>query len=218
MARLNSKEYGPVSPTEFILFAEKTNMIVPLGERISFLALSFLRKLEKEGHDTISVSINVSVIQILSPGFAETFLTMIGEMNVNPERVGIELTESAFATERADMNTVINKLKAAGIKILIDDFGTGYSSFARQRDLNIDCLKIDKSFIDRLMELRPQETITGDMISMAHKLGHCVIAEGVEWEKQLHYLQEKGCDRIQGYLISKPLDEDLALDLLTRGI
>ena len=218
LARLNSKEYGPVSPTEFILFAEKTNMIVPLGERISFLALSFLRKLEKEGHDTISVSINVSVIQILSPGFAETFLKMIREMNVNPERVGIELTESVFATERAEMNTVINKLKAAGIKILIDDFGTGYSSFARQRDLNIDCLKIDKSFIDRLMELRPQETITGDMISMAHKLGHCVIAEGVEWEKQLHYLQEKGCDRIQGYLISKPLDEDLALDLLTRGI
>jgi EAL domain-containing protein (putative c-di-GMP-specific phosphodiesterase class I) len=107
-------------------------MIVPLGERISFLALSFLRKLEKEGHDTISVSINVSVIQILSPGFAETFLKMIRGMNVNPERVGIELTESVFATERAEMNTVINKLKAAGIKILIDDFGTGYSSFARQ--------------------------------------------------------------------------------------
>ena len=112
---------------------------------------------------------------------------MIKELGVNPERVGIELTESVFAIERA-INSVVNKLKAAAVKILIDDFGTGYSSFARERELDMDCLKIDKSFIDRLMESGPQETITGDIISMAHKLGHCVIAEGVEWEKQLHYL------------------------------
>ncbi len=110
----------------------------------------------------------------------------------------------------------MGELKGRDIKIAIDDFGTGYSSFARERELNIDCLKIDKYFINKLLVLNPEETITGDIISMAHKLGQCVIAEGVEHEKQLEYLKERGCDKIQGYLISKPLDEDVAFELLEK--
>ncbi len=139
---------------------------------------------------------------------------MVTEMQINPENIGIELTESIFAAEISEINDVIHALKAAGIKVLINDFGTGYSSFARERELNIDCLKIDKSFIDKLMELNPEEAITGDIISMAHKLGHCVVAEGVEHDKQLVYLHDHGCDRVQGYLISKPLDEIEAFEFL----
>lgn len=217
LARLHNKKYGLVPPLEFIPLAETANIIMPLGEKIITRALHFLNKLKKNGHDTIAVSINISTIQILEDGFSNRLLEMIADMHLNPENIGIELTESVFATERAEINTVIDTLKDAGIKVLIDDFGTGYSSFARIRELNIDFLKIDKSFIDKLLVLKQEEMITGDIISMAHKLGHLVIAEGVEHENQLSYLRNHSCDRIQGYLISKPLDEDAVLDFLKNN-
>jgi len=217
LARLKSEKHGLIPPLEFIPIAEKTNEIVPLGEKIIHRALLFLNKLKENGHDTITVSINISTIQMLENGFSNSLLDMINDMHQNPENVSIELTESAFATERAKINTVVNALKAAGIKILLDDFGTGYSSFARESELNVDCLKIDKSFIDKLLVLKPEKAITGDIISMAHKLGHYVVAEGVEHENQLSYLRDHGCDMIQGYLISKPLDEDSALKFLDNN-
>ncbi len=216
LARLNSEKYGLVPPLEFISIAEKMNLIVPLGEKITLLALHFLDKLKENGHNTISVTINISMIQILDNDFADRLLQMVKGMHLNPERIGIELTESIFATNRAEINSVINLLRAAGLKILMDDFGTGYSSFSRARELNIDYLKVDKSFIDKLLVLKPEEAITGDIISMAHKLNDIVIAEGVEYEKQFSYLRDHGCDKIQGYLISKPLDQDVALDFLEK--
>jgi len=216
LARINSEKYGLILPVEFVQIAEKTNMIVPFGEKIIIRALQFLNKLKENGYDDISVSINISTIQMLDDGFADRLLSKIREMRINPENVGIELTESVFATENEEINIVIDTLKAAGIKVLIDDFGTGYSSFARESELNIDCLKIDKCFIDKLMVLSPEEAITGDIISMAHKQEHYVVAEGVELEKQLNYLRDHGCDRIQGFLISKPLDEKDAIEFLVK--
>ena len=98
--------------------------------------------------------------------------------------------------------------------IAIDDFGTGYSSLAREHELNVDCLKIDKYFIDKLMEIDSEKAITADIISIAHKMGHYIIAEGVEHEEQMEYLLKNGCEKIQGYLISRPLYEDEAIGLL----
>lgn len=101
-----------------------------------------------------------------------------------------------------------------GIHVAIDDFGTGYSSFAREQALRVDCLKIDKQFIDSLLDDQLEHAITGDIISMAHKLGHYAIAEGVEEEKQLQQLRRWHCDQIQGYLIGRPLDEEAAIAYL----
>ena len=98
--------------------------------------------------------------------------------------------------------------------IAIDDFGTGYSSLSRENELKVDCMKIDKCFLDMLLGTNLNKAITSDIISMAHKLGHCTIAEGVEHDIQLQYLKEHDCDKIQGYLISKPLDEEDAIDFL----
>jgi sensor c-di-GMP phosphodiesterase-like protein len=137
-------------------------------------------------------------------------------MRVIPSNIGIEITESVFESDYEKINRILGRLKKAGFIIAIDDFGTGYSSLARERELNINCLKIDQSFIDKLMYLEPEKTITDDIISMAHNLGHYVIAEGVEHEKQKQYLQRHGCDKIQGYLISKPLDEDMAIEFLRK--
>ena len=207
---------GFVSPLEFIPVAEKTKLIIPIGERVMIDAFNFLNRLKAEGFDSLSVSINVSAIQLLRPEFADRLFGLINDMGVNPDKVGIELTESIFSTDYDDINAIIRRLQSGGVHVAIDDFGTGYSSLAREKELEVNCLKIDKYFIDRLLEVGNERAITGDIISMAHKLGHCAIAEGVEYEEQKQYLKEHGCDKIQGYLVSRPLDEDAAMDIL-RG-
>lgn len=216
LARLRTQELGQVSPAEFIPIAEKTKLIVPLGDKIIYGALQFLKKLNELGYQSIGVSINISAIQLLRPDFISKLFGVIKEMKVDPRNIGIELTESIFASDYELINGIIGQLRTAGIQISIDDFGTGYSSLAREKELNVNCLKIDKYFIDKLLEVDINKAITGDIISMAHKLGHCAVAEGVEYERQLRYLKEYGCDKIQGYLISKPLDEDKAIEFINK--
>ncbi|MPM98997.1 Phytochrome-like protein cph2 [bioreactor metagenome] len=141
---------------------------------------------------------------------------MIQDMQVDSQNVCLEITESIFASNYQEINNILSRLKRFGIRIAIDDFGTGYSSLARVRELNVNCLKIDKYFIDKLLTLSDEEAITGDIISMAHKLGHYVIAEGIEQDRQIQYLKNFGCEQIQGYLIAKPLEERAALELLEK--
>ncbi len=175
-----------------------------------------MNKLKRSGYGSIGVSINVSAIQLLRDGFTDSLLEMIEQTQVLPKNVGLEITESVFASNHEKINRILGKLSDIGIHTAIDDFGIGYSSFARERDLNVNCLKIDKSFIDRLQYLESDDAITSDIISMAHKLGHFTIAEGVEHERQKEYLEKWGCDRIQGHLISKPLDEEDAIKFLEK--
>lgn len=216
LARLRVKDLGLISPNEFIPLAEKTKLIIQLGRNIIYQALGFLKRLENIGYRNVSVSINISVIQFLKVDFIKEFLDIINEMEVNPLNIGIEITESVFSSNYEEVNKILGELKAVGVKISIDDFGTEYSSLVRERELNVDCLKIDKYFIDELLVLKDDEAITADIISMAHKMGHFVIAEGVEDLRQLDYLKRNGCDKVQGYLVSRPLDEDDAIDFL-RG-
>ncbi|HQN28230.1 MAG TPA: EAL domain-containing protein, partial [Mesotoga sp.] len=214
LSRLNIDKLGLIPPLEFIPIAEKTKLIVPIGRRIMLQAFRFLKRLNDLGYSSIGVSINVSAIQILRDDFTSSLFRMIEDARVHPEKICIEITESVVASNYEEMNRILGKLSDSGIHIAIDDFGTGYSSLARERDLNVNCLKIDKSFINRLMYLKSEEAITSDIISMAHKLGHCVVAEGVEYQKQREYLERWGCDKIQGYLISKPLNEEAAIEFL----
>ncbi len=214
LARMNSDKLGRVPPLEFIPIAEKTKLIIPIGRKVMIQAFRFLNKLKENGYGTIGISINVSVIQLLKNDFCKNLFEMIEQMQVSAESVGLEVTESVFASNYQEINRILGELKDCGIRIAIDDFGTGYSSLARERELNVNCLKIDKSFIDKLLSLKPEESITGDIISMAHKFNHYVVAEGVEHEKQRQYLMNFGCDKIQGYLISKPLDEESAIEML----
>lgn len=214
LARLYTDKLGLVSPVEFIPIAEETKLIIPLGEKVIVDAFRFLNKLSSLGYKTITVSVNVSAIQLLRPEFTNRLLELIREMHINPASIGIEITESVFAHDYVVINSIISKLKDVGLHVAIDDFGTGYSSLAREKELNVDCLKIDKYFIDKLLEVGADKAITGDIISMAHRRGHCTIAEGVEHEDQKQYLLAHGCDKIQGYLIGKPLDEEVAVELL----
>lgn len=214
LARLKTEKLGLVSPVEFIPIAEKTKLIIPIGEKVIINAFHFLNKLKASGFNEVGVSINISAIQLLKPDFTSRLLELMNEMQVNPRNIGIEITESIFAADYDYINNIIEKLREAGLHTAIDDFGTGYSSLAREKELSVDCLKIDKYFIDKLLDSDLSKVITSDIISMSHKLGHCTIAEGVEYESQLQYLKEHDCDRIQGYLFSKPLDEEDALEFL----
>ncbi len=216
LARLRTEKLGLVSPIEFIPIAEKTKLILPCGEILITKALHFLKRLIDQGHDTIRVAINISAIQLLRPDFTDRLIEIIHKAKVPPQNIDIEITESVFATDYELINSFIKKLRDIGLQIAIDDFGTGYSSLARVKELNVDCLKIDKYFIDKLLTDGPKNVIIGEIISMAHKLGHCTIAEGVEEEVQRKYLLENGCDKLQGYLIGRPLDEETAVAMLEK--
>jgi EAL domain-containing protein (putative c-di-GMP-specific phosphodiesterase class I)/GGDEF domain-containing protein len=214
LARFKSEKVGFVSPLEFIPIAEETQLIVPIGRSVLEMACAFQKRVKALGHEGIRIFINVSAIQLLRSEFLSDFEEILEEYGVDANQFGVEITESVFSDNFLAINEKLDKLIQMGVKTAIDDFGTGYSSLARERDLKVNCVKIDKSFIDKLLCLSPDQAITGDIIAMAHRLGHLVVAEGVEYEAQKQYLLDHDCDLMQGYLFSKPLDEDAALKIL----
>ncbi len=213
LARLWTEKLGLVPALEFIPIAEKTKLIIPIGEKVIVNALRFLKRLNELGYHNVGITVNISVIQLLNQDFADRALELINSMELDPRLIGFEITESVFSFDYDIINNNIKKLRKAGVFIAIDDFGTGYSTFVREKELKVDFIKIDKYFIDDLLNCT-DKAITSDIISMAHKLGHGTVAEGVEHEAQLRYLKQHNCDKIQGYLVSKPLDEEDAIRFL----
>lgn len=214
LARIRTEALGRVPPLEFIPIAEKAKLMTELGQNILLKAFTFLKKLENLGEKEIQVAVNLSATQLLKPDFYESLTTLVKKMQVSPQQIGLEITESIYISSHQEVNRILKSLMDYGFQIAIDDFGTGYSSLAREQDLNINSLKIDKAFVWKLRELAPEKVILGDIISMAHKMGHCVVAEGVEDELQLNYLIEHGCDQVQGFYFAKSLSEEDALKML----
>lgn len=219
LARFNSAIFGCVPPSEFIALAEEEYLIVTLGKKIILMALNFMRNLQEAGYAHTTVSVNLSAIQLLWDGFIPELTEIISTMDVRPENLIVEITESVFADNYIQLNNKIARLNALGIKVAIDDFGTGYSSLARESELKTNCLKIDKYFVDSLDTDNDNDnrTIMADIISMAHKLGHSVVAEGVETERQARYLTVHQCDYMQGYLFGRPMPEDEALKAISKN-
>ena len=206
LCRWNSAELGEVSPVVFIPLAEESGLILPIGEWVLREACEALKRWREHGLDDISVSINVSVLQLLRAPLADQLRAIIDEVGVPPNRIELEVTESMVMQNAAQTTSVLNELRSLGVALSIDDFGTGYSSLVYLKRLPIDTLKIDKEFIGDITRDPDDEAITATVITMAHSLGLNVIAEGVETEQQLAYLREQGCDEIQGYWLSPPLD------------
>jgi PAS domain S-box-containing protein len=216
LARLRSNELGIVSPIEFINIAEKKQLIIPLGKKITFMACSYLKKLIDMGFKDMKISINISAIQILREDFIPDLLEIIEKTQITPHNLCMEITESVFSDNYNLIKDKLHKAKELGIESAIDDFGTGYSSLSRERELDADYMKIDKSFIDKLMIIDNDKTITGNIIHLAHILGQKVIAEGVEYEEQKNYLIINNCDYMQGHLFSRSLSIDAATELLIK--
>ncbi len=217
LARFADRELSEVPPSEFIPIAESSQLMLPLGRRILQLVCGFALRLRQEGFGSVTLSVNISAMQLLSESFLTDTESLILETGIDPAALHMEITESVFSENLQEFNDKLLQIRAMGIGIAIDDFGTGYSSLARVRELKIDFLKIDQYFIGKLSDIRPENAITGDIISMAHKLGYSVIAEGVETEEQKAYLSGHGCDRVQGNLLGRPSGADEALALLKKS-
>lgn len=207
LIRMNADGDEAIYPGEFIPVAEKTNLIIDIGNFVLKRVMSEFVDIVKEHKDLI-VSVNVSAKQLLSNGFIDTLKNTIDSTGFNPQNLEIEITEYCLMDTAEEARELVKAIKAMGIKIAMDDFGTGYSSLSYLSKLTIDLLKIDKSLIDDM-------SATGEIVeavcSMAHVLGCEVIAEGVEEELQLDVLREKNCNFIQGYIWSKPLSYEDAI-------
>lgn len=216
LARFRHPELGVVSPGEFIPLAETSQLMIPVGRKIIHQVCEFALLLDRAGYEEIPISFNVSAIQLLTEGFLEELAALLQLKKVSPRRLNLEITESIFSDNFQQINERLEKIRSMGMKVSIDDFGTGYSSLAREEELLVDNLKIDKYFVDKLAGENPERSIVADIISMAHKLGQKVVAEGVEWESQRQYLEDNHCDYFQGYLFSRPVMVEDALDLLKQ--
>ncbi len=205
LVRWQHPRQGLISPASFIPLAEDTGLIIPLGEWVLRHACLQARAWREKGFGAMRVSVNVSYLQFRRRGFAETVQTILKETNVPPECLDIELTESSVMEAPADDLETLETIKSWGVQISMDDFGTGYSSLASLRNLPIDTLKIDRSFVNNVISNSDDAVIVTVIINMARLLKLKVVAEGVETVDQLKFLQREGCDTVQGFLISRPV-------------
>jgi diguanylate cyclase (GGDEF)-like protein/PAS domain S-box-containing protein len=206
LLRWHCEELGEIPPTTFIPLAEETGLIIPIGEWVLREACMTLQRWRRHGVTDVGMSVNVSVLQFLRGRLPAALRAMLQEIDVPPEQIELEVTESMVMANAEQTNAVLRELKSIGVSLAIDDFGTGYSSLIYLKRLPIDTLKIDKEFVGDLTNDPDDEAITATVITMAHSLGLNVVAEGVETEEQLMYLREQGCDEIQGYWLSPPID------------
>lgn len=207
LLRWNSREFGPVSPVEFIPIAEQSGSIVKIGHFVLKSVCDFITIYEKNHHKAIKVSINVSFLELVNPNFAIQFNEHVKDAMISPDQIALEITETAMS-EYVDIVTInVKILRALGYEIHLDDFGTGYSSLNHIRTLKIDYLKIDKSFIDKIAVDETTLRVIESLITLSHNIGIKVIAEGVEEKEQIDVLTALDCDVFQGYYFSRPEKE-----------
>ncbi len=218
LLRWNSPEHGFVPPGRFIPYAEQSGVIISVGYWVIIEACRFAQKLTEKGHSDICVAVNISPRQLSDSNFIDMVRGAIDESGIRPQQLEIEITENVLIESLDDSIKKLMALKELGIRIAMDDFGTGYSSLTYLRRLPVGSLKVDKSFIDDILEDRIQADLVGYIIDMAHTLNLSVVAEGVESEAQLQKLHEFDCDCIQGYVFSRPLPAAEALGLLDRAL
>lgn len=203
LIRWDHPELGPIPPADFIPFAEKSGLIVPIGEWVLRSACLQLQKWHANGFRRLTLAINVSARQFQEPASADMIVRILEETRLNPACLELELTESLLMADAEHVIKSLEKLKDIGVKLAIDDFGTGFSSLEYLRRLPLDILKIDQSFVRDASN--HGTALISSIISLADKLRLRVIAEGVETQEQLNFLRRLGCNNMQGYFFGRPL-------------
>ena len=210
LLRWESKKHGMVPPCVFIPLAEKCGFINQLGDFVIDTSLDFAARLRSQKKN-ITVNFNVSPIQFLQPNFAEKLIFKFNGRLIPRQSIGLEITESYLFENMTDLSQRLDLIRKAGISISVDDFGTGYSSLSYLKDLPIDYLKIDRSFTMGIESSEKHIKLIKGVIALAKSLGIEIIAEGIETEDQLNTVLRCGCNKIQGFYISKPVNEEDAL-------
>ncbi|HKU73140.1 MAG TPA: EAL domain-containing protein [Pyrinomonadaceae bacterium] len=207
-----------VPPSEFIPLAEDTGLIVPIGEWVLREACLQGRRWVEQGFAPIPIAVNISARQFHDRDLAQTVIKILEETGLSPKYLELELTESSIMQNAEFAASMLNQLKSMGVNISIDDFGTGFSSLASLKRLPIDALKIDQSFVREANSDPDDAALVMAIITLGHNLRLKVVAEGVETEDQLRFLQLLRCDEIQGYFYSKPLPAETLVSLFDQQV
>ncbi len=221
LLRWQCPDRGMVSPNQFISLAEETSLIVPIGDWILEQACIDLKTFQahwQSGPDSPShlfMSVNISVRQFQEPNFCEKLLALTQCYGVLPKHIKLEVTERIFL-DQADAVKAIDDCRKAGFEVSLDDFGTGYSSLSYLERCEIDSLKIDQSFTQKICNSHRAKILVSSIIDISKKLGLITIAEGIETEEHRRILGEMGCDIGQGYLFSKPLPSSGVLEFMAN--
>ena len=216
LIRWKNPKLGFVSPADFIPLAERTGLINEIGDWVIHAACVQARRWQDAGFGDISVAVNLSAVQFRQADLHERILTTLGESGIEPKLLEVEITESILMENYEMAVALLHALNDAGVRLSIDDFGTGYSSLAYLKHMPVSTLKIDRSFLSETVPDRQDELIIKAIIAMAHSMDMTVVAEGVENNAQKTFLTGLQCDEMQGYLFSKPVGKDEALELLRR--
>jgi len=205
LVRWNDPVRGLVEPSEFISLAEETGMIVPIGEFVLRATCRQLKAWHEAGLNWMHAAVNISAVQLQQHGFVDLVLRTIEEAGLSPQMIELEVTESVAIQNIEVSMKVLRVLKERGVGIAIDDFGTGQSSLVYLKQFPIDTIKIDKEFLRDLATDDTAAAIVSSVINLAHTMRLSVVAEGVETEEQYSLLRYYACDRMQGYLFSRPM-------------
>ncbi|MGE7989947.1 putative bifunctional diguanylate cyclase/phosphodiesterase [Pseudomonas sp. NPDC089554] len=205
LLRWRDPEHGLVSPGDFIPLAERTGLIIPLGERVLELACAQLAAWRAANCLPGPMAINVAALQIERSDYVASLATALARHDLPPSLLEVEITESLLMESQQQAFAVLTQLQALGVTTAVDDFGTGYSSLAYLRSLPIDHLKIDRAFIKDLPTDDDAVAVARAIIDLGHALGFRITAEGIETEAQRDFLRNAGCDQGQGYLLGRPM-------------
>ena len=219
LIRWNRPGYGLVPPLQFIPVAEDTGLIIALGDWVIRQACQDLAQMRIAGVYLNHLSMNVSNVQLRGHALLPVLQQSIAENGLQAQQLELEITESFIAKDVGQAIVTLKEFRAAGLQLAIDDFGTGYSSMGYLQKLPFTRMKVDKSFIDRLPGDQDSAAITRAILGLARSFGMAVTAEGIENVEQLRFLQQEGCDEIQGYYFSRPLPlaEFLSYCLANQG-
>ncbi|MFS0576281.1 EAL domain-containing protein [Sporosarcina sp. 179-K 3D1 HS] len=215
LIRWNHPVWGIVSPNEFIPLAEESGQIIKIGEWVLKTVCRKLRSWHDDGY-IVKGSVNLSILQFLQTDLIDMIASTLKENELDAKWLTLEITETAMLEQKEKVLTKIDDLRALGITISLDDFGAGFASFKNLKDIKPDILKIDGSLVRGIPSDIDSVEIVSSIIQLAHRLSIQVVAEGVETKEQQEFLLELECERMQGYLFSKPVSEDIMEKLLKR--
>jgi diguanylate cyclase (GGDEF)-like protein len=209
---------GPVSPGQFIPVAEDCGLILPIGNWVLREACRQATAWLEAGLPLASIAVNISAMEFRHETFLEGIFAALEDTRLNPKFLELELTESVLMKRAESAASVLQTLRASGVQLAIDDFGTGFSSLSYLRKFPIDALKIDQSFVRQISTAPDETTIVTAIISMGRSLNLRVIAEGVETQEELSFLQAHQCDEAQGYYFGRPVHPEQFAKLLETGV